>query len=229
MKTHDQDLDRQPAVYAKRSHRHPGIGFLSTLAFLLSLLSLLISGFLAYRFLDLQQAFGVINQALNRPPGSVREQSQTPNAQASPQPSPASGVVEYRLDPPELFIEPAFNNQAEVELIGVQRIPNPATEQRDIVNLQFRLRRVKTGEQANNPVSKQLLSPAEITARNSSTGATYRVVDAQQRATEPLTLNRIEPGSSRDAYVWLQVPEGVNRLDITIPQTQPFTNVPVSE
>jgi hypothetical protein len=226
MKAHDQDLDRQPAVYAKRSHRHPGISFLSTLAFLLSLLSLLLSGFLAYRFLDLQQAFGVINQALNRDPAAAPEQSQSPAPQSSPQPAQTTGEV-GGIQPGQ-FAQPAFSNTAQVELTGVQRISNPATGARDIVNVQFRLRRAESASQPANLPLNQTLSPGETTARNPNSGETYRATDSQQRATESLALNRIDPGSSRDAYVWLQVPEGVNRLNITIPQTQPFTNVPVS-
>jgi hypothetical protein len=40
-------------------------------------------------------------------------------------------------------------------------------------------------------------------------------------------LYDIEPGSSVDGYVWLRIPEGVKMIDLFVPNTAGFKNVPV--
>lgn len=222
MKTQDPNLDRQPAVYAKRSHAHPGIAFVSTLAFILSLLSLGVSGFLAYRFLDLQQAFGVVNSALNRDPG--QQGANAPNQpQATTQPTQPSGTASG-IQPGQL-VQPIEGGNAQIELLSVNRIQNPTSQTRDVVNVQFRVRRTSPQGQANPATST--INPGQISARNPNTGEAYQPVAANQ-ATDSIAISPLPVNASVDGYVWLRVPEGVSTIDLQIPNTQGFKNVPIA-
>jgi hypothetical protein len=73
----------------------------------------------------------------------------------------------------------------------------------------------------------EALFPAATTASNSITNDSYKAVWAN-RATPSIPLDSISQNASVDAYVWLQVPQGTNSLDIYVPNTQPFKNVPIS-
>lgn len=224
MKTQDPNLDRQPAVYAKRSHAHPGIAFVSMLAFILSLLSLGISGFLAYRFLDLQQAFRVVDSALNRGPGQEGVQSPPNQSPAPTQPTQPNGTA-TGVQPGQL-VQPIEGGSAQIELLSVNRIQNPGSQTRDVVNVQFRVRRTAAQGQASPTAAT--LNPSQITARNPSTGETYQPVAANQ-ATDSIAINSLPANASIDGYIWLRVPEGVNAIDLQIPNTQGFKNVAIAD
>jgi hypothetical protein len=44
-----------------------------------------------------------------------------------------------------------------------------------------------------------------------------------------MLLDFMDQGASADAYVWLQVPEGVKTLDIYIPETQVFKGIAIAD
>lgn len=225
----DQEIDKPPVVYAKRSHGHGGLSFLTMLALLLSLLSLGLSGYLAYRLLDLQQAFGTVNDALNRGTSPRTNPNPEPSASqpstASPQnasPSATGTVIQ-----PGQFVQAAIENKAQVELVAVNRIQNPNTGLRDFVNIQFRVKR--TAPQ-NQPIdySQGVIFPGETTARNPSSGETYEAVDRMRWATSNVAVSDLKSGATADAYVWMQIPETVNQIDVLIPKTQAFKNVSIA-
>lgn len=66
------------------------------------------------------------------------------------------------------------------------------------------------------------------TARNPQTSETYAAVNGQSTGSVSLFSMRLDNQTSADAYVWLQVPEGVNTINIYVPSTQAFQNVPIS-
>ncbi|SRR5579883_1948131 len=236
MRTREPQLTEQPSiVYAKRSHGHAGLSFLTALALLLSLLSLGISGFLAYRFLDLQQAFAVIDGALNHTPTSrIRPGSEptpnpaTSNSTAAPQsvsqPSQSSSGAGTQ---PGQLIQPAIDSKAQVEIIAVNRIQNPNTKLRDFVNIQFRVRRTAPKSETID-YDQGLIYPGSTTARNPATGETYQAVDRMNRATSNIAVSDLNPNTPTDAYVWMQIPESTTAIDILIPKTQAFKNVPIA-
>jgi hypothetical protein len=43
-----------------------------------------------------------------------------------------------------------------------------------------------------------------------------------------VSLFQVRPQASTDAYIWLRVPDGINNLDIFVPDTVAFKNVPIS-
>ncbi len=71
------------------------------------------------------------------------------------------------------------------------------------------------------------LRVSATTARNPETSETYKAVSFD-RSTGGVSLFLMRAGSSADAYVWLRVPEGVNTIDIFIPDTAAFKNIPIS-
>lgn len=217
-------MDSASNAYAKRSHGHAGLSFLTTLAFLLSLLSLGVSGFLAYRFLNLQQAFSGIDSALNQNPALKTSPSTEPAIQPTqPLPQPSSSAVGQTGQ----LTQPAIDQKAQVEIIAVNRIQNPNTKLRDFVNVQFRVRRVAPKTDAIS-YDQGVIFPGSTTARNPTTGETYPAVDRINRATSNISVSELNPNATADAYVWIQIPEGTAAIDVLIPKTQAFKNVPIS-
>ncbi len=222
-----EEIDQPPIVYAKRSHGHAGLSFLTTVAFLLSLLSLGVSGFLAYRFLDLQQAFSVVDSAINRGPSPQNQNSPTvsPAPQSTQTPSqPTSSPAETQTG---LLTQPAIDNKAQVEIIAVNRIQNPNTKLRDFVNIQFRVRRLAPKTTAIE-YGQGIIYPGSTTARNPTSGETYQAVDRINRATSNIAVSDLNANATADAYVWMQIPEGVTAIDVLIPKTQAFKNVAIA-
>lgn len=121
------------------------------------------------------------------------------------------------------FVQKAFGTKAEVELISVNRIQDPKTGNRDVVNVQMRVRRL-----AENVVGGDIINVGNSTARNPLTTETFAAVDVVERSTGSVSLYQIRPAASADAYVWLRVPESVGVLDIYVPETAAFKSVPVA-
>ena len=124
-------------------------------------------------------------------------------------------------------MQPAIGTKAEVELVTVQRIQDPATQARDVVNVQMRVRRTAPQTETIN-YGEGLLYPTETTARNPQTSEVYQPVDKVKRGTPSVAVSQLAAGSSADAYVWLRVPENVTTIDLLIPKTQSFKNVPIA-
>lgn len=121
---------------------------------------------------------------------------------------------------PDQFVQPAFRNKGQVELLKVNRIRG----ERDVVNVQARIRLLQPAK----TVGSDAIYMGGTTARNPQTSETYAAVNSESTGSVSLFSMRLEKQTSADAYVWLQVPEGVNTIDIYIPNTQAFQNVPIS-
>ncbi|MBD1898086.1 hypothetical protein [Coleofasciculus sp. FACHB-129] len=208
--------------------------FLSGIAVVLSILAIIGSGFSAYQVFELREELNAIaNLKSGSTPIGEPISSPTPDADSTPTVSPTSAAspvptstdatnTNAKIQPGQ-FVQPAFNSKAQVELLSVRRVADPETGSRNVVNMQFRIRRVASPTDPDIDV----LNPSAITARNPNTNETYKAV-SPKRATPSVDFGSIGQGASADAYVWLQVPQGINTLDIYIPNTQPFKGVPVS-
>jgi hypothetical protein len=122
------------------------------------------------------------------------------------------------------LIRKALDNKAQVQIISAQRLKNPELSTRNIVNVKMRIWRLG----AKQPNFQDVINISATTARNPETSETYRAFDFLNRATNPVFLFYLRPQTYTDAYVWLQVPEGMNTLDIFVPETGTFRNVPIS-
>jgi hypothetical protein len=189
--------------------------FFSITTFLFSTLALIFSGFTAYKVFTLDQELDAFRSA----------SAQTPPTSASP---PASGDISASSGStaiqPGQMIQPALNDEAKVELLAVRRIKDPRTGTRDVVNVQFRVRRLAP----DNP--NGYIRSSEIKAMNPETNEVYKVMSESSNSSISGTvfLSDMNRGGSADAHAWLSVPEGVNTLDIYVPKTQTFKNVPIS-
>lgn len=125
---------------------------------------------------------------------------------------------------PGQYLQPAFGTKAQVELLSVKRIQDPELGTRDVVNVQMRVRRIEPERVSGGDV----INIGSTTARNPATSETYKAVNFLDRSTGSVSLFSMRPRASADAYVWLRVPEGTNTIDIYVPDTQAFKNVPIA-
>ncbi len=222
----------QPTVYNKSHSRGNGVSnFLSGVAVLLSTLALLFSGFTAYQVFTLQQTLNAGanlssgGDAPNQPyppqrPSAVPEGANTAPVNSPPGTTSTAITTNTTGIQRSQFVQPAFRNKGQVELLKVNRVPG----QPDFVNVQMRVRVLRpqaaTGSDA--------IYVGGTTARNPQTSETYEAVKGESTGSVSLFSMRLENQTSADAYVWLRVPEGVNILNIYVPDTQVFQNVPIS-
>lgn len=210
----------QPAHTEIRNRGNGVSTFLSGVAVLLSTLALGCSGYVAYEVFTLRQTLNASNIS-NTIPTQVPSLTGTTSPQTTISPSPATATTSAISA--GQFVQPAFGKKAEVELLSAKRIKDPETGNRDVVNLQMRIRRLAT----DGVVGGDIRSVASTTARNPETSVTYKGV-ALNRSTGSVSLFQVRPQASADAYIWLRVPDGVNNLDIFVPDTAAFKNVPIS-
>jgi hypothetical protein len=223
--------------------------FLSSVAVLLSTLALISSGYTAYQVFNMQQTLNVANAGNSRATTSTQKTSRVETNTAPPDISPSpletsssadqtgqpttetetvsskqqsTASADAAIKPGE-FLQPSFGNKAQVELLSVKRIKDPETANRDVVNVQMRIRRL-----ASDGISAaETVAVYNTTARNPDTSETYKGVNFK-RSTGNVSLFSLRPNASADAYVWLRIPEGVNSLDVFVPDTAAFKNVPIS-
>lgn len=231
---------QSPPVVEKRRSSAPF--WLSLLSLLLATTSLVVSGVTLRRMGAMEDNVNSLREEVNRlslapapvatpspttvPSPPVVIVSPTTNPTISPAPSSAetdSNLLNSTFVPGQ-FVSPAFGTNAEIELLSAQRVTNPDNGGRNVVNVQFRIRRLAE----KLPSGQTTFNASQATARNPANSETYKVLNSD-RATPPVSLSSINRNASADAYVWLQVPPEVKSLDIYLPNTQVFSNVPIAD
>ncbi|MBD2337887.1 hypothetical protein H6G64_12990 [Calothrix sp. FACHB-156] len=205
--------------------------FLSGVAVFLSTVALLCGGYAAYEVFTLRQTLNTTStstQTNTASPISTKQPVPSePETTVSPSPStettPSPAATSTNAIKAGQFVQPAFGNKAEVEILSAKRIKDPETANRDVINLQMRIRRQAT----DNVGDGDVISVASTTARNPDTSETYKGVSAN-RSTGSVSLAQLRPKASADAYVWIRVPDGVKSVDLFVPDTAAFKNVPIS-
>ncbi|MFB2938620.1 hypothetical protein ACE1B6_25500 [Aerosakkonemataceae cyanobacterium BLCC-F154] len=125
---------------------------------------------------------------------------------------------------PGQFAQLAYGSKARVELISVQRVPDPKSGDPDIVSVQMRISRLD-----DKVLETNVIKIGETTASNSVSGQTYKAVNSLEHIPLPVALKDIPQNSSVDTYVWLKIPKGVYAIDIFVPETGAFKNVPIAQ
>jgi hypothetical protein len=202
--------------------------FLSNLAFLASILAIAVSGFTAYKVSTLEQTMKASQTHQDQttssaPQGNISTTMTPPQTATSPASNVGGGSPDIQ---PGQYLQSAWGNKGQVELLTVKRITDPETGTRDVVNIQFRIRRSPAVRDDDLNGTKTLW-PENTTARNPDTSETFKAV-GNKRATGNLYLYNISKGASLDAYVWLKVPETTQNLDIFIEHAQGFKNIPIT-
>lgn len=214
---------------------------LSGIAFVLSTWALLLSGYTVHQVLAMRQTLNTTRNSEDRSAialnPSTSQQTPSPVAKsdsparieppleisASQKPETTTSALNNQEIQPGQFVQPAYQNKARVELLSVKRIQNPETGKRDFVDVRVRIRRLATQELS----ALDTIYMGRTTAGNSETGETYGSDRDANPSTGSVALFLMSPNSSTDAYVQLHVPQGVNAIDLHIPETEPFKNVPI--
>lgn len=218
MKTKNRELTKSPtSVEVQNSHRTANR--LSTLALVFSLLALGLSGFAVYQILETRQNAETTPNSTNEAASSVAKASPQSNSEptAAPSPTTTSGQPGQR-------IQPARDAKGEVELLSAQRIADPESGTRDIVNVQFRVRRL-----SENVSAYDFINIGGTTGNNPDTNETFNPVDPVKRSTGPVSLEGMRKGASADAYVWIRVPEGISTINVSVPETETFQAVEITK
>jgi hypothetical protein len=200
--------------------------FLSGVSVFLSTVALICGGYAAYEVVALRQTLNNTvntNTAPNTATAPISTEKSIPSEpKASPDKTIPTPPATSALQPGQ-FVQPAFGNKAKIELLSAKRIKDPETANRDVVNVQMRIRR----QAADGVGDGDTISVANTTARNPDTSETYKGISVN-RSTGNVSLSQLRPNASADAYVWIRVPDGVNTLDLFVPDTGAFKNVPIS-
>lgn len=225
MRVPKRDRTTSTEIYPHREAK----SILSIAALALSALSLLLSGFTLAQIFALQQAINTLKTVNTTP--TPHTAVPTPSSRI-PMPPPVVAPAPTITVPvtntaaqiqPGQYIQPALGTKGKVELLSVKRIQNPDSGSRDVVNVQMRIRRVA----ADQVYGSDIISVSGTSARNPATRETYNLVNLD-RSTGSVSLFTMRPSASADAYAWLLVPETVNTIDIYVPDTQAFKNVPIA-
>lgn len=198
--------------------------FLSGIAVVLSLLALGFSGFTAYQVFTLQERITAASNNASTRAVSDNSQPETaaPAAPSAPDTTATAPAATGGIQPGQ-FVQSAVGNKAKVELLAVKRITDPESKTRDVLNVQMRLRRLAAEVQPGI----DNINVGGTKARNPDTSETYQPV-SYERSSGTVSLYSIRRNASSDAYVWLRIPEGVTAIDIFIPDTGEFKNVPIA-
>ncbi len=217
--------------------------FISSIAVLLSVIALGGTGFAIAQIFQLQQNFRELNASVQNSPVASESPQSPPTASPSTVPTTEFNQQANTEIQPGQFVQYAFKDRAQVELLSVKRIQNPDNGQRNVVNVQMRVRNLEG--RINN-----VIVPDQTIARNPQTSERYesydRVTDKAareqsrrdgtkidrsgriDRATGAISMGLVKKGSSVDGYVWLLIPEEVQTIDLIIPETATFVAVPIS-
>ncbi len=203
--------------------------FLSGITITLSTVALALSGWTAYQLSQLENSITQQQNSLSEQQETITklsqeiEENQTKLSSQISQPIQSEIITNNQLSTgiqPGQFVQQAYDNKVKLELLSVKRIQNPKSEEKDVVVVQLRVRRiVPTGK-----VDSMSLNLAK--ARNPETSEVYRTV--RGKSTTFTTINSLPDDSWANAYFWLEVPEEIDVIDIIIPETAIIEKVPIS-
>ncbi|MEM7762009.1 MAG: hypothetical protein AAF298_28420 [Cyanobacteria bacterium P01_A01_bin.40] len=128
-------------------------------------------------------------------------------------------VASRKIEPGE-FVSTGYENQVEFELLSAKRITNPKTNQKDVVNVRLRVRRIVP------KVNNALIAFSQAKGRDPETSEDYRTIT--NKTTTYTSANNLPENAWANAYFWLKVPENVEIIDIAIPKTAMFKEVPIA-
>lgn len=200
--------------------------FLSGIAVFASFLALIVSGFNVFQIQSLQQKIDTAVATLSNTASSTNSTVNTnpvPNQTQSVPNSTTSATNSSSGVQPGQFVRNAFSNLAQVELLKVNRVPGQTGK----VNVSMRIR-LKPGTENEGGLITKSIYFASTTARDPATGETYNAQADKATPGVNLKLMAINEQASADAYVWLNVPDSVNVIDIYVPDTEAFTGVAIA-
>lgn len=119
------------------------------------------------------------------------------------------------------FVHNGFDDSLKVEIVRVKRIQNSETQQTEnTVAVKLRVKRLQENVVNNNSIHFNYSK-----ARNVDTYEEYGLIS--QKYTNYTYLSDIPLNAWAEAYFWLEVPRGIELIDIIFPETAIFKNVPI--
>lgn len=202
-------------------NRDTALDAASGLALLLSVIAFFFSSYAVIQAMNARRATQPTN---GLPPGgsSAPGGGGAPAGVIAPQNRPALPFLSApdRVEPGQ-FVQPAYRGGGRVEILSAYRVNNSG--QSNLVNVRLRVERLRDRIDSNGDIDL-----AEATAINTRTNMTYPVTAVRTRGNEAISLYTLQPGRSTEATITMRVPEGLQRVDISIPETDVFRNVPIS-
>jgi hypothetical protein len=128
---------------------------------------------------------------------------------------------------PGRYVQPTYGGSGRVEILSAQRVGGlPAS---NLVNVRLRFERAASPTGGEIPINGGGdIKLDDAIAINTRTNQTFPVVRYQNPGDEPISLYRLRPGEATEATITLRVPERLNRIDLRIPATDIFRNVPIA-
>ncbi len=222
-KFQERDIDPRPRRFniSEGSGRGSNVATdtATGLALLLSTVAFFFSSIALVQTVRTQRDVAATLQAANRPTTTPVANAGQTNKQSVAPPSNLPAIAQ-RVEPGR-FIQPVYNGDGRIELLSADRV-NGASDS-NVVNLKMRVQRMR--EQVSGVGDINL---AKIVAINSRTNMRYRAIDFRTPFGNSLSLYSLRPGETADVMVMLRVPEGLNRVDLQIPETVLFRGVPIA-
>lgn len=126
------------------------------------------------------------------------------------------------VDQEDQFVKDGFEGTVKVEILKVKRIQNPANQKRDTVLVSLRIK-LNTEKLPN--INNNFFEAKDAKTRNPDTFEEYQTID--DKHTKNTSFKRLPRNAWANAYFWSQVPENVEVVDIIIPFTEIFANIPI--
>lgn len=126
------------------------------------------------------------------------------------------------LEQESQFIKNGFEGTVKVEILKVKRIQNPENKKRDTVLVSLRIKRIT--EKLPN-INNNFFEAKDAKTRNPGTFEEYQTID--DKYTNNTSFRTLPRNAWANAYFWSQVPENVEVVDIIIPFTEIFENIPI--
>ena len=213
--------------------------FVAGIMFTFSTLALIGSGFSVYQVSKLQSSVETqvnrletlsqrnlanqqtpVSPATSNTADSLTTANLTQDQEVEPTPPQAKVTSEKKVAiKPGQFVNQGFDNKLKVEIESTKRIQNPDTEDKDIVVVNFRMLRLVP------KIKSTALYWFQAKGRNPDTSEEYHT----KKRSDTTYLENLPNNAWANAYIWLKVPQGVEAIDISVPETAMFRNVPIGE
>jgi hypothetical protein len=121
---------------------------------------------------------------------------------------------------PGQFVLPTYRGGGRVEILSAYR----GTADLNTVHVRLRVERTRDRIDGNGDIDL-----FDAKAINTRTNMTYPVRNVRTPGNEPISLYQIPNGRAVEATISLDVPSDLQKLDLSLPETDVFRNVPIAQ
>jgi hypothetical protein len=118
------------------------------------------------------------------------------------------------------FVLPTYRGGGKVEILSAYR----GSADLNTVNVRLRVERTRDRIDGNGDINL-----FDAKAINTRTNITYPVRNVRTPGNEPISLYQIPNGRSVEATVSLDVPSDLQKIDLSLPETDVFRNIPITQ